>query len=73
MPEGAAPVTLFWLLDALTAVGVPDHLQSSIFWPLIAGSVVATELASAIGLGASKMLSAGAMLALVASPMAFKA
>ena len=46
--EGAAPVSLFWLLDALTAVGVPDAAQSAAFWPLIAASVMVTELASAL-------------------------
>jgi len=48
VPEGAAPVSLFWMLDALQAVGVPDAMQSAVFWPLIAGSVMLTELASAV-------------------------
>ena len=70
VPEGAAPVTLFWLLDALKAAGVPDAVQSSLFWPLIAGSVVATELAAAVGLAAAKT---GALTAaLVAAPLALK-
>ena len=69
VPEGDAPVTLFWLLDALTAVGVPDAVQSSLFWPLIAGSVVATELASAV---ATKIAPLGALTAavLMAAPLA---
>jgi len=67
--EGDAPVTLFWLLDALKAAGVPDAVQSSVFWPLIAGSVVATELASAIGMTAAAKLPT---LALLAAPLAFK-
>ncbi len=68
VPEGAAPVSLFWLLDALTAVGVPDAVQSAALWPLIAGSVMLTELASAIGaaVASSGTLSA----AIAAAPLA---
>ena len=44
-------------------VGVPDAVQSSVFWPLIAGSVVATELASAVSM---KMAPAGALVAAAA-------
>ena len=65
MAEGDAPVTLFWLLDALKAAGVPDAVQSSVFWPLIAGSVVATELAAAVGMAVAKM----PLLSLVAAPL----
>ena len=74
VPEGEAPVTLFWLLDALKAAGVPDAIQSSLFWPLIAGSVVATELASAVGMAAAKAVPSGGALAaaLVAAPLAVK-
>lgn len=73
VPEGDAPVTLFWLLDALKAVGVPDAVQSSLFWPLIAGSVVVTELASAVGMQVAKAMPAGALtVALVAAPLALK-
>ena len=73
MPEGEAPVTLFWLLDALKAAGVPDAIQSSLFWPLIAGSVVATELASAVGMAAAKAVPTGALAAtLMAAPLAVK-
>ena len=76
--SGDAPLSLFWLLDALTAAGVPDALQSSLFWPLIAGSVAATELTSAIGLAAAKMAppttaTALSFVALVAAPLAVKA
>lgn len=71
VPEGAAPVTLFWLLDALQALGVPEPVQSSLFWPLIAGSVVLTELAAAVGVAAAKLAPAGAVAAaLVAAPLA---
>ena len=73
VPEGDAPVTLFWLLDALTAVGVPDAVQSSLFWPLIAGSVVATELVSAVAVAAAKTVPAGVLTAaLAAAPLAIK-
>ena len=76
IPEGAAPVTLFWLLDALKAVGVPDAVQSAVFWPLVAGTVVATELACAVGAAAAKVplgaALAAAPLALAAAPLALK-
>ena len=72
IPEGAAPFTLFWFLDALTAVGVPDTIQSSLFWPLIAGSVVVTELSAAVGLAAAKTVSAGALAAALVAPLTFK-
>ena len=76
VPEGEAPIPLFWLLHGLQAAGVPDTVQSAIFWPAIAGSVVATEIASAvgkaIGKAVGKMLPAGALTALVAAPLAIK-
>ena len=79
MGEGSHDVTLFWLLDALTYVGVPDAVQSALFWPLIAGSVVVTELAAAVGMAAvgmaaaNKMVPAGGALTLVvAAPLAVK-
>ena len=49
VPEGETPVSLFWLLDALVAAGVTDSVQSHLLWPLIAGSVITTELASTVG------------------------
>ena len=64
--EGEAPITLFWLLDALKAVGVPDAVQSALLWPLIAGSVVGTELVAAVA--KTGTLTA----ALVAAPLAVK-
>ena len=69
VPEGDAPVTLFWLLDALKAVGVPDAVQSAVFWPLVAGTVVATELACAASVAATKVPLGAALLA---APLAFK-
>jgi len=65
VPEGGAPVSLFWLLDALTAVGVPGAVQKSVFWPLIVVTTAATELAVALGMAAPKVL----VPALVAVPM----
>ena len=64
VPEGDAPISLFWFLDALRALGVPDAVQSTLLWPLIPASVVATELAcaapralAATALGAHALLS----------------
>jgi len=79
VPEGEAPVTLFWMLDALRAVGVSDALASAAFWPLIAATVIGTELASAAGAMLSSAASAAApvgalTLALAATaPLARKA
>ena len=76
VPEGEAPVRLFWLLDALNAAGVPDAIQSFAFWPLIVGSVIATELASAVGMAAAKATPTKAIptgaVALVAALLAVK-
>ena len=59
------------VLDALTAIGVPAAVQSAVFWPLIAGSVVATELAAAVSMASAKLVPAGALTAaLVAVPLA---
>ena len=60
------PTSIFRLAE------LPDELQSLYFWPLIAGSVAATELASAIGLAAAKMAPALGVAALVAAPLAVK-
>jgi len=54
VPEGEAPVTLFWAIDGLRAAGFADATASRFFWPLISSSVMATELASALGLAAAK-------------------
>jgi len=75
VPEGVAPVSLFWLLDALTAFGVPESVQSALFWPLIAGSVTITELALAFGMAAATKMapaSGGALAAFVAAPLVVK-
>ena len=54
-------------------VGVPDAAQSTLFWPLIAGSVAATELVSAVGMAAAKLVPTGTLTAaLVAAPLAIK-
>ena len=55
---------------------MPDALQSSLFWPLIAGSVIATEAVLAVGMAASKLLlpAGGALTAAaVAMPLVVKA
>ena len=65
VPEGVSPIKLFWILDVLDAIGVSDAVQSSIFWPLIAGSVVATELASAVGIAMVKMTTIGVCTAVL--------
>ena len=65
-------MVVYLLLDALTAVGVPDTVQSAAFWPLIAGSVILTELASAVGAAAVKVVApaSGALtVAIAAAPL----
>ena len=72
VPEGEAPVTLFWAIDGLRAAGFADATASRFFWPLISSSVMVTELASALGLAAAKAVASpvGAIAAgLVALPI----
>ena len=77
VPEGEAPVTLFWLLDALRAAGVSDGAASTFAWPLIAASVIATEIASALLVALSTkagvLVPSALTLALVVTPLAHKA
>ena len=57
-----------WFIWSRMAVAhaASDAVQSSVFWPLIAGSVVLTELASAV---AAKLAPGALTLALVAAPL----
>lgn len=73
VPEGAAAFTLFWLMDTLTAVGVPDSVQSNVFWPLISASVMLTELASATSMAVAKTMSARVAAAIMVAPITLKA
>ena len=75
VPEGEAPVTLFWLLDGLRAAGISDATASTFFWPFIAASVIATEVGSAVtAAAAAKAAPLGALaLVLAATPLAHKA
>jgi len=75
VPEGQAPVTLFWLLDALRAAGVSDETASFFFWPFIATSVIATEVASAVAVALSAKAAPFSVLAvgLALTPLAHKA
>lgn len=47
-PDGQTPVTLFWLLDLMRFLRIPYAVQSALLWPLIAGSVMVTELACSV-------------------------
>ena len=71
MPQGDAPVNLFWFIDTLDAAGISKEVQSAFFWPFIVVSVVVTEIASAVGKAATHMLPA-AVTAIVVAPIAIK-
>ena len=59
VPEGEAPVALFWAIDLLRAAGIQDATASRFLWPFISLSVMMTELTSALALAATKYAAIG--------------